>query len=367
VLYPFTFQPILKERIWGGRELERLYAKKLPSSKPIGESWEISDRPGDASVIANGPLAGKSLRWLMENHARELLGDAKPAAEGRFPLLCKILDAREKLSLQVHPKPGSAGVSPASSATRRQDGSAPGGPSSVASLRRVDEPKTEMWFIADAAPGASLYVGLKRGVTRAEFEKKIADGGVADCFHRIPVRAGDAMFLPSGRVHAIGAGLVIFEIQQNSDTTYRVFDWNRVGLDGQPRDLHIAQSLASIDFGDFEPKLVETKFATDGKIRKRLLVNDPLFNVEEWKLDSEASGLLKPKKLQIIAVTAGEIEIKSDLERGRPVRAVQNPELAGEPPALLLSAGQFCLIPASLQRTEILAQSDAALLRVEAK
>ncbi|HEX7576828.1 MAG TPA: type I phosphomannose isomerase catalytic subunit, partial [Verrucomicrobiae bacterium] len=103
MLYPFTFQPIFKERIWGGRELERLYAKKLPSSKPIGESWEISDRPDDASVIANGLLAGKTLPWLMENHARELLGDAKPAAEGRFPLLCKILDAREKLSLQVHP------------------------------------------------------------------------------------------------------------------------------------------------------------------------------------------------------------------------------------------------------------------------
>ena len=337
MLYPFIFQPILKERIWGGRELERLYAKPLPPGKPIGESWEISDRPGDASVIANGPLAGKTLRWLMENHAAEILGKAKPAAEGRFPLLCKILDAREKLSLQVHPKPGSAGVSPASSEKRRQDGSAPGG-----------EPKTEMWFITDAAPDASLYVGLKRGVTRAEFEKKIADGSVADCFHRIPVRAGDAMFLPSGRVHAIGDGLVIFEIQQNSDTTYRVFDWNRVGLDGKPRELHVAQSLASIDFNDFEPKLVGTKFAANGKIQKRSLVNDPLFNVEAWKLDSGASGLLKPKKLQIIAVTAGEIEIK------------------GEPPALLMSAGQLCLIPASLEQTKIVAKSDAALLRVEA-
>ena len=159
MLYPFIFQPIFKERVWGGRELERLYAKPLPPGKPIGESWEISDRPGDASVIANGPLAGKTLRWLMENHAAEILGDAKPAAEGRFPLLCKILDAREKLSLQVHP--------PADKAAELKG-----------------EPKTEMWFIADAAPDASLYVGLKRGVTRAEFEKKIADGSVADCFHR---------------------------------------------------------------------------------------------------------------------------------------------------------------------------------------
>ena len=323
MLHPFIFQPIFKERVWGGRELERLFAKQLPPGKPIGESWEISDRPGNANVIANGPLAGKTLRWLMEYHARELLGDAKPAAEGRFPLLCKILDAREKLSLQVHP--------PADRAKKLKG-----------------EPKTEMWFIADAAADASLYVGLKRGVTRAEFEKKISDGSVADCFHRIPVRAGNAMFLPSGRVHAIGAGLVIFEIQQNSDTTYRVFDWNRVGLDSKPRELHVAQSLASIDFTDFEPKLVGTKFAADGQIQKRALVNDPLFDVESWMLNSGAGGLLKPKKLQIVAVTAGKVEIMSGAT------------------AVKLSTGQFSLIPASLERTEILAKPDATLLRVEA-
>src|SRR6185437_10577049 len=126
----------------------------------------------------------------------------------------------------------------------------------------------------DAAPDAELYVGLKRGVSRAEFETKIRTGAVAECFHRIPVRAGDVMFLPSGRVHAIGAGLVIFEIQQNSDTTYRVFDWNRVGLDGKPRELHVEQSLASIDFNDFEPKLLETKLLAAGKIQKHSLVYD---------------------------------------------------------------------------------------------
>ena len=166
MLYPFTFQPIFKERVWGGREIERLYGKKLPPGAPIGESWEISDRPGDASVIANGPFAGKNLRWLMENHARALLGDAKAAGRNRFPLLCKILDARDKLSLQVHP-PGNKAA------------------------ELGGEPKTEMWFIADAAPGAELYVGLKRGVTRAEFERKIRDGSVAECFHRLPVKPGD--------------------------------------------------------------------------------------------------------------------------------------------------------------------------------
>src|SRR5271154_3589068 len=267
-LYPLTFNPIFKERVWGGRELERLYKKNLPPKVPIGESWEISDRPGNASLIANGPLAGKDLRWLMTHHAAELLGGAKPAVDGRFPLLCKILDARDKLSLQVHPPAGKA-----------------------AELQ--GEPKTEMWFIADAAPGAELFVGLKRGVTRAEFEEKIADGSVADCFYRVPVQAGDTMFLPSGRVHAIGAGLVIFEIQQNSDTTYRVFDWSRTGLDGKPRELHIEQSLASIDFNDFEPKLAGEKFAGDDKIKSRSLVCDKLFNVENLEMKTRAVAKLK--------------------------------------------------------------------------
>jgi len=326
MLYPFVFRPIFKDRIWGGRELERLYAKQIPAGTPIGEAWEISDRPGDASIIANGPLAGKDLRWLMENHAAEILGGAKPAAEGRFPLLCKILDAREKLSLQVHP--------PASKAAELKG-----------------EPKTEMWFIADAAPDASLYVGLKRGVTRADFEKKIADGSVADCFHRIPVKAGDTMFLPSGRVHAIGDGLVIFEIQQNSDTTYRVFDWNRVGLDGQPRELHIAQSLASIDFNDFEPKLVPAKYNQAAKFKYRHLVQDPLFNVQEMVFENAESIVLAGQLLRIVAVVKGAATILDGAS-----------QISVE-----LKPGQFGLIPASLKNVEIKALPQTTFLCVEAE
>jgi len=322
VLYPLTFHSIFKERVWGGREIERLYHKAPPPNVPIGESWEISDRPGDASVIANGPLAGKNLRWLMENHAAEILGGAKSATGNRFPLLCKILDAREKLSLQVHP--------PANRAAEL------GG-----------EAKTEMWFIADASPGAELYAGLNRGVTRAEFEKKIQADSVAECFHRLPVRAGDAMFLPSGRVHAIGAGLVIFEIQQNSDTTYRVFDWNRVGLDGQPRELHVAQSLASIDFNDFEPGLVQAKY-TGHEVKVRPLVADPLFHVETVAMKSGTGFQMKSHQLQIVAAVHGRLEIHSGSV------------------SINLPVGQFSLIPASLARTEVRAESDAALLRVEA-
>lgn len=317
-LYPLTFRPIFKERVWGARNLERLYGKKLPAKVPIGESWEISDRPGDVSVIANGPLAGKDLHWLVENHRADLLGDAKLEA-GRFPLLIKLLDAQEKLSLQVHP------------------------PAAKAAELRGD-PKTEMWFIADAIPNAELYVGLKRGVTRADFERRIGDGSVAECFHRAPVQAGDAMFLPSGRVHAIGAGLVIFEIQQNSDTTYRVFDWNRVGLDGKPRELHVPQSLASIDFNDFEPALVSGAEVVGPNFRSRQLVKHPLFTVEQFRVTNAGGVKLPAGRMQIIGVVSGEVR-------------------AGE---ALARAGEFCLLPACLPASELIATGGAQFLRAEA-
>lgn len=316
-LYPLTFKPIFKERVWGARNLERLYRKKLPAAVPIGESWEISDRPGDVSVIANGSLAGKDLHWLVENHRADLLGDAKLEA-GRFPLLIKLLDAQEKLSLQVHP------------------------PASKAAELRGD-PKTEMWYIADAIPNAELYVGLKRGVTRADFERRIADGSVAECFHRVPVRPGDAMFLPSGRVHAIGAGLVIFEIQQNSDTTYRVFDWNRVGLDGKPRDLHVPQSLASIDFNDFEPALVAGEAIVRENARVRPLVKHPLFTVEQFQVTNSGAIKLSAGRMQIIGVVSGEVR-------------------AGE---VVLRVGEFCLLPAGLAAPELMAAPGAQFLRAE--
>jgi len=322
ILYPLVFEPIFKERVWGGRELERLFNKKLPSARPIGESWEISDRPGDESVVVNGSFAGKTLRWLMENYSLEILGCTRPAAENRFPILCKILDARDKLSLQVHP--------PAAKAAELNG-----------------EPKTEMWFIADAGPRAELFVGLKRGVTRSEFEEKIAAGTVAECFHRAPVRAGNAMFLPSGRVHAIGAELVIFEIQQNSDTTYRVFDWNRVGLDGKPRELHVAQSLASIDFNDFEPALVPSEYTGDDSVRSRAIVRDPLFNVDNVEMKNGGRTFLAENRLQILAVVRGSVEVRN------------------EGNVVTLEAGQFCLIPAELEKTQATARADTSLLRVE--
>ena len=322
MLYPLIFQPIFKERVWGGRNLARLYGKRLPPTAPIGESWEITDRPGDASIIANGQLAGKNLHWLIEHHASELLGTLKPQ-NGRFPLLVKILDAQKNLSLQVHP--------PAHKAAEL------GG-----------EPKTEMWYIADAAPGAELFVGLRRGVTRDDFERKLRDQMVTDCLHRVKVRAGDAMFLPSGRVHAIGAGLVIFEIQQNSDTTYRLFDWNRAGLDFKPRELHLTQSLASIDFNDFEPMPVAGAFCGKDAVKVRPLVRDPLFSVEMMEMASGAVASLKPRTMQIVACLSGNLRLEGDsvtIER---------------------SPGELCLIPACFENTTLRAQTVATLLRVEA-
>jgi mannose-6-phosphate isomerase len=320
-LYPLTFHPIFKERVWGGRNLERLYQKALPTGKVIGESWEISDRPGDASVIANGPLAGKDLHWLMEHHAGELLGAGKEKVK-QFPLLVKILDAQERLSLQVHP--------PAHKA-----------------LVLGGEPKTEMWYIAEATPEADLFVGLKHGVTRADFERKIAEGGVEECFHQLPVQKGDAIFLPSGRVHAIGAGNVIFEIQQNSDTTYRVFDWNRVGLDGKPRELHVEQSLASIDFKDFEPRLIKSVYSRNPVLKVRVLVDDPLFRVDACMVKRGERFHLRSEGLQIIGLLRGSLEI-----------------VFGET-KLQLQAGQFALLPASLGRVTLTALKLVEFLHVQ--
>lgn len=319
MLYPLTFHPIFKERVWGNRKIETLYGKALPPEVPIGESWEISDRPDDVSVIANGPLAGKDLQYIMQHHQKELLG--YEGAE-RFPLLIKILDAQEKLSLQVHP------------------------PAAIAPLPK-GEPKTEMWYITAAAAEAELFVGLKRGVTREEFENKIHDGTVAECFHRIPVKAGDAMFLPSGRVHAIGAGLVIFEIQQNSDTTYRVFDWNRLGLDGKPRPLHIRESLASIDFTDFEPSLIQSKYSRNPTISIRFLTDHPLFRVDACKVKRGQRFHLRIPAAFILAVVKGRLELKWNEH------------------TLLLKAGDFVLLPLCLERVTLTAQTQVEYLQVQ--
>ncbi len=222
------FEPIYQERVWGGRALAAAFGRVLPVGRAIGESWEIVDRPEAQAVVCDGPYAGATLRKLIAVHGREVMGPRWPV-ERPFPILVKWLDCRERLSLQVHP--------PADKAP------ALGG-----------EPKTENWFIAEAAPEASLIVGLRQGVTRAEFERALADGRLETCVNRFPVAAGDSILVRSGTVHAIDAGNLILEIQQNSDTTYRVYDWGRTGLDGKPRQLHLREALASILWGQPQPQ-----------------------------------------------------------------------------------------------------------------
>jgi mannose-6-phosphate isomerase len=325
--YPIRFEPIYKERVWGGRRLEGVYGRGLPGEVPIGESWEITDRPEGVSVVANGPWAGRTLRQLLDADAAGVMGVA-PLKSGRFPLLVKILDAREVLSLQVHP--------PASKAA------ALGG-----------EPKTEMWYFTAVEPGSEILVGLRPGVTREGFGRKLAEGTVADCFHRIPVSVGDAMFLPSGRVHALGGGLMLFEIQENSDTTYRVHDWNRVGLDGRPRPLHVEESMESIDFGDHAPGLVaagwEGATGWGVGVERRRLVEDALFRVESRRGLAGAEGVEPLDRCRVMGVVRGALMVGGG-ELGAGVR---------------LGAGDFVLLPARMGEVRVRLEEDAEWLVAE--
>ena len=226
-----SFTPLYMERVWGGRGLELKLGRTLPEGKVIGESWELVDREHEQSVVAEGAHKGKTIRELLENSGADILGPGREGSQP-FPILIKWLDCQDRLSLQVHP------------------------PAAIAPILG-GEPKTENWYIADCDEDASLIIGLKKGVRREQLTKALKDNKVAACVHRFPVKPGDSILVESGRMHAIDAGTLILEIQQNSDTTYRVYDWGRVGLDGAPRQLHIKQSLQSIDFNDFEPETLK--------------------------------------------------------------------------------------------------------------
>ena len=218
--------------------LASFLGRKLPGAAPIGESWELVDRPEAQSAVTAGPWAGKTLHELMTDHTVELMGPAWPR-ERPFPILVKWLDCRDRLSVQVHPPAGIA-------------------------ARLGGEPKTENWYFAQADAGAAVYAGLRAGVTRASFERAIGAGMVDQCLDRLPVRQGDSLLIHSGTMHAIDAGNVILEIQQNSDTTYRVYDWGRMGLDGKPRALHVRESLESLSANTAEPpRLIRSEAGTE--------------------------------------------------------------------------------------------------------
>ena len=223
---PIRFERIFLEKVWGGRNLATTPGFELPAEMLVGETWEVVDREDENSVAAVGAAKGRSLSELMAENARAILGDSSPNSKGRFPLLVKYIDASQSLSIQVHPDDNSA---------RRLGNGAEG--------------KTEAWFILAAEPGAAIYSGLKPGVTREQFELEANAGAVEELLVKWEVQAGDCVTLPGGTIHAIGAGVTLLEVQQNSDTTYRVWDWGRLGLDGKPRDTHLSEALEVMAFG----------------------------------------------------------------------------------------------------------------------
>jgi mannose-6-phosphate isomerase len=266
-----TFHPLYKERVWGGRRLATHFGRNLPNENPIGESWELVDREDSQSIVCEPEFLGASLHDLWTDHRREIFGEGYDSF--RFPIIAKILDATEVLSVQVHPAPDRL-------------------------THAEEEPKSEIWYFITADQGSCIYAGLKQGISREDFQSALASGRVSELLHQIPTRPHGCIVIPSGRLHAIGAGNVIFEIQQNSDTTYRVFDWNRLGLDGRPRELHVEESLRNIDFNDFEPALADCDAEN--------LVDWHCFSVDRWALDSgrQANG---ERRFSIFQVAAGKV------------------------------------------------------------
>ncbi len=279
----YTFKPIYQERVWGGRGLSEKLGRDLPGSSPIGESWEIVDRPEAQSVVAEGPQRGKTLRELLETHAGSVMGPGYDPSTP-FPILVKWLDCQDRLSLQVHPP---AEIAPSL-----------GG-----------EPKTENWYVAEAEPDAAMLVGLKKGVTREQFETALHENRAEPLVHRIPAKKGESMFVRSGRLHALDAGCLILEIQQNSDTTYRVYDWGRVGLDGKPRELHIEKSLQCIDFNDFEPDLLRPEGKT------QVIAESELFNLTRHTLNpGEKLEFPAGEQPRLLGVVEGALRETTDAD-----------------------------------------------------
>lgn len=293
--YPLLFRPILLEKVWGGRRLAQ-FGKQLPDGKQIGESWELADMASTSasgagggaaqSVIANGPRAGTTLHEAIATWRRDLLGDVALSKDGGFPLLVKFLDARENLSVQVHPSPA------------------------YAAAHEGANLKTECWYILAAEPvdekPAVIYKGIKPGVTRESVAKHIADGSVVNDLIAVPAIPGECHNLPSGTCHALGAGVLVAEVQTPSDTTFRVFDWGRTG-----RELHVRQALECIEFG---PAPAATKLAP-GKLTARL-VHTEFFNVHESFLPAggviaRGDGRSGPR---LVMVLAGSVTFRAGKE-----------------------------------------------------
>ncbi|HEY6563892.1 MAG TPA: type I phosphomannose isomerase catalytic subunit [Pirellulaceae bacterium] len=323
MLYPLRFQPIFRHYLWGGHRLARELGKTVPAEQTCAESWEIVDRGVDQSHVAFGGLRGASLGELTSQFGRELLGRHDPLP--RFPLLFKYLDAEQTLSVQVHPSDAYA-----------------------AQLDPPDLGKTEAWVVLSAEPSSRIYAGLRPGIDRQQFVTAIREGRVETTLHAFHPRNGDCVFLPSGIMHALGGGLLVAEIQQSSDATFRVFDWNRVGPDGTPRPLHIEQALAVTNFGagPIEPIRASHEPATSqsGLWREELVRCDK-FVLERWQVHDRVD-LETGDRFHLLAVLEGAVE------------------LIGDPAQAPLGRGQTALWPACLPRLSLIPRVPSTLLLV---
>jgi len=307
---PLRFIPYLRPMVWGGRRLGDKLGKRLPTQDVYGESWEISDHAQHRSMVASGPLAGQSLRQLMEKRGEDLLGKDVVACT-TFPWLIKFLDARDWLSVQVHPDDVS-----------------------VKRLWPGESGKTEAWFVLDAEPGSRIYAGLLPGVDEQALRKALAGGAIAECLHQFQPSAGDCLFLPAGTVHAVGGGVLMAEVQQTSDATFRLFDWNRKDSQGRSRTLHIEQALECIDWrlGPVHPikaPIFSQSSQRDSPYCRQSLVNCPYFELEFLET-SEPMPLGGSGRMQVLLAVQG----KGSLETSEGTEE--------------LVAGQTLLLPADM-------------------
>lgn len=310
-LYPLLFQPNLYPVIWGGRKLKP-WKGMVADDEPIGESWEVSAVPSCASIVTNGAFAGRPLDEVVKELPKEILGERVAASYGdRFPLLVKFIDAERDLSIQVHPN------------------------DEMAMREHGKMGKTEMWYVIDAKPGAYLYAGFKEEVTPQEYKRRVADGSITEVLARHEVKPGDVFYLPAGRVHAICGGILLAEIQQSSDVTYRIFDYNRRDRDGKLRELHTELAARALDFK------VEREYRTDYTARKNevcLIKESPFFTVNMLELDCGMQRELRGMDSFIIYMCVEGCCSIGVRENGERVR---------------LTAGNSCLIPAAIAHCDI--------------
>jgi mannose-6-phosphate isomerase len=295
-LYPLMFYPVFRQYLWGGRRLETILGKQLGPGDHYAESWEVVDHGPDQSVVSNGPLRGITLGEIRRAHPEALLG--RHAQLDKFPLLFKFLDAQEHLSIQVHPD---------DEAARR--------------LNPPDAGKTEAWVVLAVEPGSRIYAGLKPGCTPQQLRDALASKRLLECLHSFTPQPEDVVFIPAGVVHALGAGLLVAEIQQSSDTTFRLYDWDRLGPDGKPRPLHIEQALSVVNF-QYGPVHPIRSVVGDSQGREQLVHCDQ-FCLDRWRLSTSVRWG-EDERFHILSVLEGRVEaqgahLPETLQRGQTI------------------------------------------------